>query len=219
MKVRSLDAMFDDPMCSPKTNHKEQAEDFEFMRETGHPPDRVVPSLRAKYEAYLKKHAAISPQFKSPNAATDYTLPKHWQPFAARLQQALSEMQEGQFMVLALKETNRFVQFAAQGALGMRVEATSNHFLSGQDLLDSKKAAVLVALGWNPPTGTPTQSTSESDPEGSPNFYLDIPNPIDFSKLAVMAIRTLSDVYGAAHDGFLECAAYDSAGNAIALPE
>lgn len=219
MKTRSIDTMFDDPVCPPKSNRKVQAEDFEFMRGIGFPPDRVAPSLRAKYETYLKQHAAVGLKSKLPNAAIDYKLQKHWHLFAARLQQVLSEMQEGQFLVLTLKETNRFVQFAAQGALGMRAEATSNHFLSGQDQLDSKKAAALVALGWNPPTGTPKQSTPESDPEGSPNFYLDIPNPIDFSKLAVMAIHTLSDVYGVAHDGFLECAAYDSAGNAIALPE
>ena len=219
MKTRSIDTMFDDPVCPPKSNRKVQAEDFEFMREIGFPPDRVTPSLRAKYEAFLKKDAAASHKSQLSNAAIDYKLKKHWKPFAARMQKVLSEMQEGQFLVLTLKETNRFVQFAAQGALGMRAEATSNHFLSGQDQLDSKKAAALVALGWNPPTGTPKQSTPESDPEGSPNSYLDIPNPIDFSKLAVMAIRTLSDVFGAAHDGFLECAAYESAGNAIALPE
>lgn len=219
MKTRSIDTMFDDPVCPPKSNRKAQAEDFEFMRGIGFPPDRVTPSLRAKYLAFLKQHAAVGLKSKLPNAAIDYKLQKHWHPFAARLQQVLSEMQEGQFLVLTLKETNRFVQFAAQGALGMRVEATSNHFLSGQDKLDSKKAAALVALGWNPPTGTPKQSTPESDPEGSPNFYLDIPNPIDFSKLAVMAIRTLSDVFGVAHDGFLQCAAYDCAGNTIALPE
>lgn len=75
------------------------------------------------------------------------------------------------------------------------------------------------SITGNPPTGTPKQSTPECDPNGSPDFYLDIPNPIDFSTLAGMAIRTLSDVYGVAHDGFLECGAYDSAGNAIALPE
>ena len=218
MKTRSIDTMFDDPACPPETDYEGQAEDFDFMRANDYAPNRVSPPIRAKYEAFLKQHAEIDLKSKSPNAAIDYKLKKHWQPFADRLQKALSKMQEGQFLVLTLKETNRFVQFAAQGALGMRVEATSNHFLASQDQLDSKKAAALVALGWNPPTGTPKQSTPECDPNGSPNFYLDIPNPIDFSKLAVMAIRTLSEVFGAAHDGLLQCTAYDCAGNAIALP-
>ena len=94
MKTRSIDTMFDDPVCPPKSNRKVQAEDFEFMREIGFPPDRVTPSLRAKYEAFLKKHAAASHKSQLSNAAIDYKLKKHWKPFAARMQKVLSEMQE-----------------------------------------------------------------------------------------------------------------------------
>ncbi|MBK9235717.1 MAG: hypothetical protein IPO19_06515 [Rhodoferax sp.] len=146
-------------------------------------------------------------------------LPPHWQAFFARLQYALGKMKEDQFLVLTLKETNRFVQFAAQGASGMRVEATSNHFLPGRDQLDTKQIAALVAMGWNMPTGSPNQATPQNDPNGSSNFFLDMPNPIDFAQLATLAILSLTKVLGVPHEGFLQYAAYDYAGNTHAVPE
>lgn len=142
----------------------------------------------------------------------------HWLPFTARLRSALSQMQEDQFLVLTLKETNRFVQFAAQGAQGMRAEATSNHFLSGWEQLDAGQVRGLLKLGWHKPTGNPKQATPEHDPQGSSNFFLQIPNPIDYAKLATLAVRTLSGVFGVPHEGLLQYAAYDYAGNTLALP-
>src|SRR4029450_11112106 len=32
-------------------------------------------------------------------------------------------------------------------------------------------------------------------PGGSPNYYMDIPHPVAFGDLAVLAVRTLQDVY------------------------
>lgn len=146
------------------------------------------------------------------------SLPAHWQAFGERLQAELSRMVEDQFLVITIKETNRFVQFAAQGAKGMRAEATSNHFLSGRERLDAKEMRALVKLGWHSPTGSPEEATPERDPGGSSNFFLDIANPIDFEYLAALAIRSLSEVYGAPHDGFLQYSAFEYGGASFALP-
>lgn len=146
------------------------------------------------------------------------SLPAHWQAFGERLQTELSRMVEDQFLVITIKETNRFVQFAAQGAKGMRAEATSNHFLSGRERLDAKEMRALVKLGWHSPTGSPEEATPERDPNGSSNFFLDIAHPIDFEYLAALAIRSLSEVYGAPHEGFLQYAAFEYGGGSFALP-
>ena len=146
-------------------------------------------------------------------------VPKHWWPFADRLMTALRDMKEDQFLVLSLKESNRFVQFAAQGAHGMRVEATSNHFLSGRERLDDKQVRALVRLGWRKPTGTPEQSTPELDTDGSSNFFLDLPEPVDYFRVVDLAIHTLTQVFGVPHEGFLQYEAFDYAGNSYALPD
>jgi hypothetical protein len=126
-------------------------------------------------------------------------------------------MVEDQFLVITIKETNRFVQFAAQGAKGMRAEATSNHFLSGRERLDAKEMRALVKLGWHTPRAA-RKKPPERDPVGSSNFFLDIANPIDFEYLAALAIRSLSEVYGAPHDGFLQYSAFEYGGASFALP-
>lgn len=154
----------------------------------------------------------------SRTATANHSLPVHWQPFAVRLQDAFSRMEEDQFLVLSIKETNRFVQFAAQGAGGMRAEATSNHYLSGRERLGAEEVRQLAKLGWRPPTGSPEEATPQRDPNGSSNFFVDLANPIDFAHLAVMAIRTLSEVYGAPYEGMLQYAVYDYGGNSFALP-
>ena len=145
-------------------------------------------------------------------------LPQHWQAFAERLGSAIGAMKEDEFLIISLKETNRFVQFAAQGAGGMRVEATSNHFLSGRERLDARQVRALVRLGWRKPTGSPEQSTPDRDPHGSSNFFRDESLPVNHALLAELAIRTLVEIFGVPHEGFLQYEAFDYAGNSYALP-
>ena len=159
-----------------------------------------------------------SPSQDTMNDDGSMDLPKHWWPFAERLLTALRDMKEDQFLVLSLKESNRFVQFAAQGAHGMRVEATSNHFLSGRERLDDKQVRALVRLGWRKPTGNPEQSTPELDPDGSSNFFRDFPPPVEYFSVVNLAILTLTQVFGVPHEGFLQYEALDYAGNNYALP-
>ncbi len=78
-------------------------------------------------------------------------------------------------LICAVKGTNRFVQFSAQGDNGMRVKTTSNRYLKGAERLDETQISTLHRLGWFRPTGTHAEAgTPILDPDGSPNFYTHI---------------------------------------------
>ena len=49
-----------------------------------------------------------------------------WPPFAQKLAATLEKLQEDQYLILSVKRSNRYVQFAVQGSFGIRVETTSN---------------------------------------------------------------------------------------------
>ncbi len=150
-----------------------------------------------------------------------------WTPFEAALATALAGLAEDQFLILSIKNPGadddaprfvRFVQFAAQGAYGMRVEAISNEFLHDADRLEQPQIDALRADGWLAPTSG-AGDTPETDPDGSPNFWRQWENPVPMHKVAHLAVTALRDVYGAPHPGFLTVEAYDTEGNAVAVPD
>lgn len=111
-----------------------------------------------------------------------------WFPFAQKLAAALEKLEEDQFLILPVKRSNRFIQFAAQGSFGMRVETTSNSHLPKPEQLDERQISKLVEAGWYGPTGAPSESTPESDPDGSPNFFVEFSVPISFEAVANLAV-------------------------------
>ena len=141
-----------------------------------------------------------------------------WRPFEKQLATVLAVLEEDQFLVVSHKHTKRFVQFAAQGAFGMRAETVSNAYLEGRSRLGKRQLAGLVKAGWLAPTGTPEGSIPELDPDGSPNFFMDLPAPVPFERLAGIAVRTLSEVLRVPYPGMLQYEAFDIDGNAILLP-
>ena len=136
-----------------------------------------------------------------------WDLPAHWHGFASALHETIKRMAEDQFLILQCKGSRRFVQLATQHN-NIRVEASSNHFLLGRDVLRAKDIKALGRLGWLSPTGAPEQATPERDPNGSCNYFLDLPWPVDFSKLATLLVKTLSTVMGVPHDGYLAYTAF-----------
>lgn len=142
---------------------------------------------------------------------------KDWPRFEARLSETLATLDEDQFLVVSVKQSNRYVQFSAQGSFGMRVETTSNPYLTKGEKLDRKQIAALKKLGWQAPTAHPKQSTPERDPDGSPNFFLDADSPVDIAAIARLAVTTLADILGVAHPGRLEYEAFDAPGQSIEL--
>ncbi len=141
-----------------------------------------------------------------------------WFPFIGLLARALKALRDDQFLILTVKGTNRFVQFYARGAHGMRLEAVSNEFLSGSDRLEPAQLARLDELGWRRPSGSARTSTALTDPDGSPNHHIDVGLPLAHGEIAAIAVRTLREVMAAPHPQFLEYSAADARGNALELP-
>ena len=101
----------------------------------------------------------------------------------------------------------------------MRVETTSNSYLDKPEQLNKRQIAALIDAGWHHPTGTPTDSTPERDPDGSPNFFVDLPAPVSFEAVANLAVRTLAEILRVPLPAFMQYKAFDGDGQAIALPE
>lgn len=142
-----------------------------------------------------------------------------WPAFAQRLASVLGALREDQYLVVSLKGTNRYVQFAAQGHWGLRAECVSNEYLSGHERLDERQLARLRALGWHDPTGAAPESTPERDPDGGPNHFVEWPAQAAVTGLADLAVTTLVDVLGVVHPGFLEYKAFDSQDQTLVFDE
>ena len=88
-----------------------------------------------------------------------------WRNFADRLAAVLKKMRTGQFLVMSVEGTNRYIQLAVQDDGGMRIELSGNRFLEEDDRLSENDIAALTESGWNAPHAADS---------GSPNFYVDV---------------------------------------------
>lgn len=139
-----------------------------------------------------------------------------WKQFAYELRRTLAGLEEDAFLIIAIKRSNRFVQFAGQGSFGMRVEATSNFYLPEPEQLSETQHDLLLDLGWQAPTNLPDDFGYKAD--GSPNYFVDLAHPVPFDDVATLAISTLVSVDGADHPGFLEYTAISNSGKTISFP-
>jgi hypothetical protein len=170
------------------------------------------------YDQLLKEEQAKLEQQAKASSATS-RLSVEWPPFAEKLATALAKLEEDQYLILLVKRSNRFVQFAAQGSYGMRVETTSNAYLSKPEKLNKRQIATLLQNGWSDPTASPDESTPENDPDGSPNFFVEFSDPVSFTAVANLAVRTLAEILRVPHPGSLQYDAFSADGEKIALPE
>ncbi len=146
-------------------------------------------------------------------------LAKDWTPFRERLSRILQTLQEDQFLIISVKQANRYVQFSGQGSFGMRVETTSNNYLSDEERLDRKQMSALRKIGWNVPTGSALQSTPERDPDGSSNYHVDFPTPVPADQIAALTVTTFADVHGVPYPGNLNYEAFDDEGTPLDFSE
>lgn len=150
---------------------------------------------------------------------TDRRVSKDWAPFAQNLTQVLVQLEEDQFLILTAKQGNRFLQFSCQGVWGMRIEVASNHYLKDGDRLTRQEMAWLRKRGWNAPTGTPKQATPDKDPDGSPNYFIDVPTSVSVSDIVGMVIDTLIHGLGLPYPGAMNYESFDSARGPLAFHE
>jgi hypothetical protein len=132
-----------------------------------------------------------------------------WPPFEQNLTAVLARLEEDQYLILSVKHSDRFVQFAGQGSFGMRTETTSNSYLPKSELLNDEQIEAMQASGWLSPTGAPDEATPERDPDGSPNFFRDFPSPVPYEAIARLTVRTFAEILRVPHPGFLEYEAFD----------
>jgi hypothetical protein len=142
-----------------------------------------------------------------------------WAPFKKGLASVLSRLESDQYLIISAKGSNRFVQFACQGAAGIRVEVTSNHFLKGKDRLNRRQISWLCANGWNAPTGKLKEATPEKDPNGSPNYFLDLPAPFAAEEIANLTVDALVNGLEIQSPASLAYEAFDDSGKNIRIEE
>lgn len=143
---------------------------------------------------------------------------EQWAPFEASVASVIARLKEDQFLIISAKRSNRFIQFAGQGSYGLRAEVVANVFLSPGERIDEAGLQDLRNLGWGAPTGSPQASTPELAPDGSPNFFIQCPTPVDSTRLADVAVQTLHRVLGVPHPGFLEYLSFDADGKRLSFP-
>ena len=175
-------------------------------------PKAVEPKKRTTRKAQVA--ATSNPPVMSPEKVS-----VAWAPFADKLAKVLAKLKEDQYLILPIKRSRRFVQFAGQGSYGLRMEATGNAYLGKHDQLNADQIAALEKLGWNPPTGTPEASTPELDPDGSPNFCIEFSRPVKFAMVANLAVQTLREILRVPHPAFLEYESFNADSEILAFPE
>jgi hypothetical protein len=138
---------------------------------------------------------------------------QEWERFTDDLIVCLADLQEDEFLILSAKKAKYYyVQFAAQGKFGMRAEASDNFYIPPEAQLSADDYAAMVSLGWRIP------SAADPDAESTPNFYLDLRNPVDIESLVQLATRTLRRTYKVKHPGTLQYKAFASNGMQIRFP-
>ncbi|MDT3679251.1 MAG: hypothetical protein ROZ64_10510 [Burkholderiaceae bacterium] len=181
-------------------------------------------SLRTEDATIIKaKEVASTPSQSGaePRVTTIAIQPRSeeaWSPFVYQLHASISALEENEYLIVSIKRSNYFVQFAAQGAFGMRMEAVSTFYLPEGQSLDDAKHALLLEMGWHAPTNVPDDLELDHPPDGSPNYFLDVAAPVPFEALTLLAVNTLISIYGASHPLQLEYTAFGEGETSIRFP-
>ena len=148
----------------------------------------------SKMNEGTRRVGATAPRFLA-DAPRQLKTQDAWTRFAHELATALQGLEEDEWLVLSLKKRNRFAQFMNQGGAGYRAETVSDFYLEGRRRLSESDRATLLDLGWEAPTNLPDEFGYR--PDGSPNYFVDLANPVPLHELAALAVATLVNVHGA----------------------
>jgi hypothetical protein len=146
------------------------------------------------------------------------TAEQEWQQFQDDLSLCLGALEEDEYLIISDKDKNYYVQFAQQGNFGMRCEAAGNAFIEPEDALTVNDYDHMVDIGWQRATDPPDDQGSNSNPDGSPNFFIAAAAPVDFKSVAQIAVQSLREVYEIKHPGELEYKAFHHNGTSIRFP-
>lgn len=141
---------------------------------------------------------------------------QEWRNLARRLALVIADLEEDEYLIVTEKKRIVYVQFAAQGFFGMRVEAVSPSFFELDVRFSKKEKKRLLAMGWRNPTYVWEPGMNEP-PDGSCNYYMDVVSP-SYAALAELAVRTLREVYRTRHPSSLQYKAFGEEGHSIRFP-
>lgn len=142
-----------------------------------------------------------------------------WNEFARNLASCISALEEDEFLLVARKTSNYYIQFAGLGWHGIRGEAVSNNFIeSPEELLTEAQYSAMVRIGWNRATSLPSETLTKKNIHGSPNFFADADRGSDMNALAAISVKALRQVYGVPHPGMLTYEAFHTDGSCIRFP-
>lgn len=152
-------------------------------------------------------------------ARTSGPRPGSWPAFTRALAETLAVLDDTQHLILDRKPVGVYVQVATRDDGGLRIEAVSNHYLQGDDRLDSARIRRLRKLGWLAPTYAPEKPEGAKRPrKGSPNYYRDLEGDVDYAAAAEMLVATLREVYKVSRPSRLSYKAFDTWNRVILLP-
>lgn len=137
-----------------------------------------------------------------------------WDDFKQRLGGVLGKMAVNTYLIVDARpsggeESGYYVQFYQGGRPGFLAEAVSNNNLKGTGALSPMQEEQLGALGWqwpNPRSKSPV------------NFTREWPMPTPFEEVAVLAVRTLREIYGIGGTADLLYTSFSRDGHHFAQP-
>jgi hypothetical protein len=109
-----------------------------------------------------------------------------WPDFEHRLAAALTRLPTGHYLILEAKVSGRYVQFAQDGAEGLRGETQSNDYADPAHPVSPVEERGLADLGWRAPT------TGRDHLE---NHSAGWPAEASTMTSAALAVRTFRDLY------------------------
>lgn len=144
--------------------------------------------------------------------------PSAWLTLQGRLAENLGVLEDGHYLILSALRDEVYVQFAAQGALGIRAESISNRYLPKGRKLGRGQTAALRKLGWEAPAAPARKGEPKRRSSAGPNFYRDFESPVPFDEAAGLAVRTLAEVFGVTHPRFVSYYAFERDRGDLLLP-
>ncbi len=212
----------DEPIGEPTGDVRAAAGDDAGERGVNHWPNVDGPGGRAAPPPATRAATPAAPIHHdgpaSDESAHAVAVERAWVEFQGALERSLSVLDDGQYLVLCRRGTNRFVQFAADHESGLHVEAVSAAYL-GDDAPDEARYQALLDGGWLAPTHRPDdEGTEQADPHGSVNWFVDHRPPVGYGEVAAQACAVLRGVYEVEHPDDLEYAAGEFSGAVVLLP-
>jgi hypothetical protein len=150
---------------------------------------------------------------KEPAAAE--RLPRPWHDLLRALTEALAVLETGQRLLLEMRSGGHFVGISLHGAAGVVAETATGRAAERSPEQRAADARRLAGLGWErlPPGKHKTIQVARAG-----EHVREWTHPAPAAAIALIAVRTLREVWGAAHPRDVAYAATDARQHDILLP-